>query len=93
MKFKFPLQLQQIGFQRFFEERYILCFLVALLSIVVFSAYIFYSTLRQGHNATEQNILESFDKTVIVRVNELLDAREEYFNQLRTSKSAIKNPF
>ena len=96
MNLKFYAKFSEIRWQKFFEEWYIFFFISALIFVVGFSSYIFYTTLnlsRGGEAMNEKELQDPFDASVVFRVNEFLDVRAEQLNRLRTETPSVKNPF
>ncbi len=96
MNLKLNATFSGIRWQKFFEEWYILFFVSALVCVVGFSSYVFYTTLnlnKGGETIDEKELQDPFDASIVFRVNELLDVRAEQFNRLRIEAPSVKNPF
>lgn len=93
MNFKLNFPLQLVRWQQFFVEGYIASLLVLLIGIIIFSALTFYETLNQGAAGSDTEPPASFDVSAVLKVNELLDIRAEYFNHLRATESSLKDLF
>ena len=91
MKLSFH-SIRIIHWQRFFIDGYIISLLLILIGIIAFSAIVFHSTLMIG---VADSDIESpaIDISVVRKLEELLDVREEYFNSLRAETPSVKDPF
>lgn len=91
-----PKFFSSFSIESFLEQSYAIFFGILLLLTIGTTTFIFYSFSYQTTAPSKEAIVQPsdiFNESIVLNINELLDIREERFNQLRKLRPAIKNPF